>query len=282
MNIIQNTTLAGVIGGLDLLEAGKRQNERLAAFPPIGIGEIHAFEIFMRRRGRSSSASRSRSRGSPRTSRSASSCERSAAGRPRARPPGVGVASSGWRARCRSQSERRATLACDAATCLPQRCRRSSSTLVETATGVVLLVLVVGDALADLAGLVREVVARRIGSPNLSTVSMNVRMSCSAADWSDPAGTHPRADSIWLTESSWYGAPVAPTATTSRPLVFCGALPALVAAAAARKAKQAQVAKRRERIGMANPRTLGPGRAPAEPGSGLESRHSRTRWEGVP
>jgi polar amino acid transport system permease protein len=46
VNIIQNTTLAGVIGGLELLEAGKRQNERIAAIPPIGLGEIHAFEIF--------------------------------------------------------------------------------------------------------------------------------------------------------------------------------------------------------------------------------------------
>ena len=47
VNIIQNTTLVGVIGGLDLLEAGKRQNERLATYPPIGIGESHAFEIFI-------------------------------------------------------------------------------------------------------------------------------------------------------------------------------------------------------------------------------------------
>jgi His/Glu/Gln/Arg/opine family amino acid ABC transporter permease subunit len=46
VNIIQNTTLVGVIGGLDMLEAGKRQNERLAAFPPVGVGESHAFEIF--------------------------------------------------------------------------------------------------------------------------------------------------------------------------------------------------------------------------------------------
>ena len=46
VNIIQNTTLAALIGGLDILEAGKRQNERLAAFPPIGVGESHAFEIF--------------------------------------------------------------------------------------------------------------------------------------------------------------------------------------------------------------------------------------------
>jgi polar amino acid transport system permease protein len=46
VNIIQNTTLAGVIGGLEILEAGKRQNERIAAVPPIGTGEIHSFEIF--------------------------------------------------------------------------------------------------------------------------------------------------------------------------------------------------------------------------------------------
>jgi polar amino acid transport system permease protein len=45
VNIIQNTTLVGVIGGLDMLEAGKRQNERLATYPPIGVGENHAFEI---------------------------------------------------------------------------------------------------------------------------------------------------------------------------------------------------------------------------------------------
>jgi His/Glu/Gln/Arg/opine family amino acid ABC transporter permease subunit len=46
VNIIQNTTLAQVIGGLELLEAAERQNERLAAIPPAGLGEIHAFEIF--------------------------------------------------------------------------------------------------------------------------------------------------------------------------------------------------------------------------------------------
>lgn len=46
VNIIQNSTLAQVIGGLEILEAGERQNERLAALPPIGLGEIHAFEIF--------------------------------------------------------------------------------------------------------------------------------------------------------------------------------------------------------------------------------------------
>jgi polar amino acid transport system permease protein len=46
VNIIQNSTLAQVIGGLELLEAAERQNERLASIPPIGLGEIHAFEIF--------------------------------------------------------------------------------------------------------------------------------------------------------------------------------------------------------------------------------------------
>jgi polar amino acid transport system permease protein len=46
VNIIQNTTLAQVIGGLDLLEAAERQNERVTAIPPAGLGEIHAFEIF--------------------------------------------------------------------------------------------------------------------------------------------------------------------------------------------------------------------------------------------
>jgi polar amino acid transport system permease protein len=46
VNIVQNSTLASVIGGLELLDAAKRQNERVAAFPPIGTGEIHSFEIF--------------------------------------------------------------------------------------------------------------------------------------------------------------------------------------------------------------------------------------------
>ncbi len=46
VNIIQNSTIAQVIGGLELLEAAERQNERLAAIPPIGLGEIHAAEIF--------------------------------------------------------------------------------------------------------------------------------------------------------------------------------------------------------------------------------------------
>jgi polar amino acid transport system permease protein len=46
VNIVQNSTLAQVIGGLEILEAGERQTERLAAVPPIGLGEYHGFEIF--------------------------------------------------------------------------------------------------------------------------------------------------------------------------------------------------------------------------------------------
>ncbi len=45
-NIIQNSTLAAVIGGIELLQAAKSQSERLTFFPPAGIGEIHAAEIF--------------------------------------------------------------------------------------------------------------------------------------------------------------------------------------------------------------------------------------------
>jgi polar amino acid transport system permease protein len=50
VNIIQNSTLAAAIGGtaaeLELLQASKSQVERLTFFPPAGIGEIHAVEIF--------------------------------------------------------------------------------------------------------------------------------------------------------------------------------------------------------------------------------------------
>jgi polar amino acid transport system permease protein len=46
VNLVQNSTLAQVIGGLETLEAAERQNERITAIPPIGLGEIHAFEIF--------------------------------------------------------------------------------------------------------------------------------------------------------------------------------------------------------------------------------------------
>jgi His/Glu/Gln/Arg/opine family amino acid ABC transporter permease subunit len=46
VNIIQNTTIAQVIGATELLEAGERSVERLTAPAPIGLGEIHAFEIY--------------------------------------------------------------------------------------------------------------------------------------------------------------------------------------------------------------------------------------------
>jgi polar amino acid transport system permease protein len=45
-NIIQNSTIAQVIGAAELLETGERSVERLAAPAPIGLGEIHAFEIY--------------------------------------------------------------------------------------------------------------------------------------------------------------------------------------------------------------------------------------------
>jgi polar amino acid transport system permease protein len=46
VNIIQNTTIAQVIGAAELLETGERSVERLTAPPPIGPGEVHAFEIY--------------------------------------------------------------------------------------------------------------------------------------------------------------------------------------------------------------------------------------------
>jgi polar amino acid transport system permease protein len=46
VNIIQNTTIAQVIGATELLESGERQVERLTSPPPIGEGEIHSFEIY--------------------------------------------------------------------------------------------------------------------------------------------------------------------------------------------------------------------------------------------
>jgi His/Glu/Gln/Arg/opine family amino acid ABC transporter permease subunit len=46
VGIIQNTTLAQVIGATELLDTGKRQVERITAPPPAGIGEIHAIEIY--------------------------------------------------------------------------------------------------------------------------------------------------------------------------------------------------------------------------------------------
>jgi His/Glu/Gln/Arg/opine family amino acid ABC transporter permease subunit len=46
VGIIQNTTLASVIGATELLEASKQQVERITSPPPAGIGEIHAIEIY--------------------------------------------------------------------------------------------------------------------------------------------------------------------------------------------------------------------------------------------
>jgi polar amino acid transport system permease protein len=46
VGILQNTTLAQVIGAAELLESGERSVERLAAPPPAGIGQIHALEIY--------------------------------------------------------------------------------------------------------------------------------------------------------------------------------------------------------------------------------------------
>lgn len=46
VNIIQNTTIAQVIGTPELLESAERSVERLAAPPPIGIGEVKAFQIY--------------------------------------------------------------------------------------------------------------------------------------------------------------------------------------------------------------------------------------------
>jgi polar amino acid transport system permease protein len=46
VGIIQNTTLAQVIGATELLFAGKIQYERIATPPPVGTGEFHAIEIY--------------------------------------------------------------------------------------------------------------------------------------------------------------------------------------------------------------------------------------------
>lgn len=46
VNIVQNSTLAGVIGASELLATGQQSVERLGASPPTGLGEIHALEIF--------------------------------------------------------------------------------------------------------------------------------------------------------------------------------------------------------------------------------------------
>lgn len=46
VNILQNTTIAQVIGANELLESAERSIERVAAVPPIGYGEIHSFELY--------------------------------------------------------------------------------------------------------------------------------------------------------------------------------------------------------------------------------------------
>jgi polar amino acid transport system permease protein len=46
VNIIQNTTLAQVLGAGELLDTGKRSVERLAFPPPVGIGQQHGIEIY--------------------------------------------------------------------------------------------------------------------------------------------------------------------------------------------------------------------------------------------
>jgi polar amino acid transport system permease protein len=46
VNVIQNSTLASLIGATELLKAGQLQTEALVLPPPTGIGELHAFEIY--------------------------------------------------------------------------------------------------------------------------------------------------------------------------------------------------------------------------------------------
>ena len=46
VNVLQNSTLAALIGAIELLRAGQLQVERLTFPPPVGEGEIHAFEIY--------------------------------------------------------------------------------------------------------------------------------------------------------------------------------------------------------------------------------------------
>ena len=46
VGIILNTTLIQVIGGSELLETAEQSVERLAAPPPSGVFEIHAFELY--------------------------------------------------------------------------------------------------------------------------------------------------------------------------------------------------------------------------------------------
>ncbi len=46
VNVIQNSTLAGLIGAVELLFAAKIQVERLAGPPPGGLAQVHAIEIY--------------------------------------------------------------------------------------------------------------------------------------------------------------------------------------------------------------------------------------------
>jgi His/Glu/Gln/Arg/opine family amino acid ABC transporter permease subunit len=46
VNVIQNTTLAAVIGAADLLETAERSVERVAQPPPLGTGKIEAHTIY--------------------------------------------------------------------------------------------------------------------------------------------------------------------------------------------------------------------------------------------
>jgi polar amino acid transport system permease protein len=46
VNILQNTTIAQVIGAAELLETAERSVERLAAPPPAGIGQIEALWVY--------------------------------------------------------------------------------------------------------------------------------------------------------------------------------------------------------------------------------------------
>jgi polar amino acid transport system permease protein len=46
VGIILNTTLIQVLGGTELLESAEQSVERLNSPPPIGLFEIHAFEIY--------------------------------------------------------------------------------------------------------------------------------------------------------------------------------------------------------------------------------------------
>jgi polar amino acid transport system permease protein len=45
-NVIQNTTLASLVGVTEILFAAKQQVERLAAPPPAGLLQQHGFAIY--------------------------------------------------------------------------------------------------------------------------------------------------------------------------------------------------------------------------------------------